>query len=243
MQNFFSWGLYVGQVAGIRIRIHGLLLIWWAVEFNNTVLAGPVEQRKVRSAIWALGALLVFLSILLHELGHCFAARRVGGDAHEILLWPLGGLAFCRCPDHWKSHLIVAAGGPLVTLAIVTVSYVGFGVIEPYTVEMTWFNLILVHQTATLLIFWNSIILIFNLIPLYPLDGGRIFHALAWGYFSRRGGQALNGYGRASRVTLWVSRATVVAGVICGLYLRNIMLVVIFVWAWSGAESLKGRRY
>ena len=162
MQNFFSWGLYVGQVAGIRIRIHGLLLIWWAVEFNNTVLAGPVEQRKVRSAIWALGALLVFLSILLHELGHCFAARRVGGDAHEILLWPLGGLAFC---------------------------------------------------------------------------------ALAWGYFSRRGGQALNGYGRASRVTLWVSRATVVAGVICGLYLRNIMLVVIFVWAWSGAESLKGRRY
>ena len=81
MQNFFSWGLYVGQVAGIRIRIHGLLLIWWAVEFNNTVLAGPVEQRKVRSAIWALGALLVFLSILLHELGHCFAARRVGGDA------------------------------------------------------------------------------------------------------------------------------------------------------------------
>lgn len=220
-----------------------MLLVWWAIQFNNWVLPVTGDNRKLVLAAWALGTLLVFLSILLHELGHCFAARRVGGDAHEILLWPLGGLAFCHCPDYWKSHFVVAAGGPLVTLAIASVSYVAFGVIEPHTVEMAPTTQYLVQRTAGLLIFWNFVILIFNLIPLYPLDGGRIFHALAWGYFSRRGGHASGGYGRANLVTLWVSRVTAGAGMIYGLYEANFMLVVIFLWALSGAESLKGRRY
>ena len=243
MQSFYSWGLPVGHVAGIRIRIHWMLLVWWAIQFNNWVLPATGDTRKLALAVWAIGTLVVFLSILLHELGHCFAARRVGGDANEILLWPLGGLAFCRCPDDWKSNFFVAAGGPLVTLAIASVSYFVFGLLEPHTEEMAWVSRVLVGQTASLLIEWNIIILIFNLIPLYPLDGGRIFHALAWGYFSQRGGHAWGGYGRANLVTLWVSRVTAGVGIVYGLYEQSLMPAIIFLWALSGAESLKGRRY
>ena len=130
-----------------------------------------------------------------------------------------------------------------MTLAIVIVSYVAFGAIEPHTVEMAPTTQFLVQRTAGLLIFWNFIILVFNLIPLYPLDGGRIFHALAWGYFSQRCGHAWDGYGRATLVPLWVSRVTAGAGMIYGLYTEHLMLVIIFLWALSGAESLKGRRY
>ena len=61
---------------------------------------------------------LLFLSILLHEFGHCFAARSVDGDATEMLLWPLGGLAYCDVPHTPRANLITALGGPAVNLAL-----------------------------------------------------------------------------------------------------------------------------
>src|SRR5687768_14584198 len=66
---------------------------------------------------------LLFLSVLLHEFGHCFAARYMDGEADEILLWPLGGLAMCRSLPHTPlAHFVVAAGGPLVTLGLCLIS-------------------------------------------------------------------------------------------------------------------------
>src|SRR5262245_16079929 len=129
--DFYSWGLALGRFSGILVRIHWTLLLYWLWQLDGNLRLFH-DYRTIGLTFWAISTVLMFLSILLHEFGHCFAARRVGGDADEILMWPLGGLAFCHCPDYWKSHLIVAVGGPLVTALIVAVSYPSFLLLEHY---------------------------------------------------------------------------------------------------------------
>ncbi len=250
MDGFYSWGLPLGSIAGIRIRLHWTLLLFWAWQLDGMLQQASKASAGNRSlflSAWAIVVGLLFLSILLHELGHSFAARRVGGDAEEILLWPLGGLAFCHCPNHWKSNLIVAAGGPAVSLLIVVVSYLGFLIADHIIPPESWVSVkawFLFQQVRMVLIQWNLIIFIFNFIPLYPLDGGRVLHSILWGYFSRRGlhgwgGGAWSGYGRASHVTLVVSRITAIAGVAYAITFGELWLLVIFIWALMGAESLR----
>lgn len=236
--DVYGWGLYVGELARIRIRIHWILLAFWAVNLKDALQGNP-EQRSMRLLLWGLGVLLTFGSILLHEFGHCFAARTVGGDANEILLWPFGGLAFCHCPDTWRANLITAVGGPLVTLAIFAVSWPTFHFIDEQRPELSITNPYFV-EAYYYLVHWNLYILIFNLIPLYPMDGGRIFHALAWAWFERPGGPGWSGYGRASRLTLQVTRVTAALGIVYAIQEQEIPMAFIFVWAWLQAERLKG---
>jgi len=239
----FGWGLYLFDVSRIRVRVHWLLLLFWFVELSNAIQREP-EERSARVLGWLLYVVLGFGSILLHELGHCFAARRMGGYADDILLWPLGGLAFCHCPENWKAHLVTAAGGPLVTLAIVGVSYPAFHLLNGY-LSTEHFELLTqpyfwaTYATAqSILVDWNFIILLFNLVPVYPMDGGRIFHALAWAWFTR-GGAPWGGFGRASRLTLNVSRVAAVGGIIYGLSTGSTQTAIIFVWALLQTEQLR----
>lgn len=234
--DFYSWGVPLGRIAGILVRVHWTLIIYWLFKLDS-VLRRVDEPRSQAFLGWALVVGLMFLSILLHEFGHAIAARRVGGGANEILMWPLGGLAFCHCPDFWKNHLIVAACGPLVTLGIVAVSYPAFTLMGHWFPDWTynpyW------GAAHYILVKWNLYILIFNLIPLYPMDGGRIFHACAWGIFSRQGGYVWGGHSRASLLTLQVSRVTGVLGILYGAYRRDPFWILIFLWALNGAERLK----
>ena len=233
--NFYSWGLYIGTLFGIRVKIHWSLLLFWVYELNE------VSQDSERIAIWALVVLLGFICIFLHELGHCFAARYVGGEATEVLLWPLGGLAFCTAPNIWPAQFKVAAGGPLVSLAIVVLGYVTFGLAASNISDIE--RNLYFFGARYVVTKWTLYIVIFNTIPLYPLDGGRMFHALAWGWFERRHGPGLIAYTKATLATLWASRITAALGLVYALYLLttssgSFLLVLIFIWAWSGAESL-----
>ena len=96
MRDVLSWSFPIGQLFGIMIRVHFVLPL---------VMLGLVGRFAVNkdypAGAWQDMAMLMglmFISILLHELGHCFAARYMDGEADEVLLWPLGGLAFCRWP-------------------------------------------------------------------------------------------------------------------------------------------------
>jgi Zn-dependent protease len=131
--------------------------------------------------------------VLAHEFGHCLACRWSGGDADEILMWPLGGLAYCRPPHRWKAHLITAAGGPLINVILclvagtllgsVTGHWLGVAIPNPldlaagiYVAEVRpWpiLTLFIIHYTSLVL-------LLFNLLPIFPLDGGRIVQSLLW---------------------------------------------------------------
>lgn len=242
MLGLGSWGLYIGRISGIEVRLHWTLLAFWAFELDSWIRRASEAYRTTALLAWATVVVALFGSILLHELGHAFAARRVGGYADEILLWPLGGLASCRTANHWKPHLIVAAAGPAVTLVIVAVCWPLFLGLDAWLRPESWTSItgFVVYETASeVLARWNAYILVFNLIPLYPLDGGRILHSALWGYFSRSAGYSWGAYGRASRITLIVSRVTGVAGIVYGASVQSLWLIVIFVWALLGSESLR----
>src|SRR5262249_28865509 len=100
----------------ITIRLHILfpifvLVIWLKVATNQKAQDGDALQ-----VLLIMG--LLFLSVLLHEFGHCFGARLVDGEANEVLLWPLGGLANCEVPHTPRANFICAAAGPLVNLLL-----------------------------------------------------------------------------------------------------------------------------
>src|SRR5207247_6512368 len=108
---------------GITIRIHILFITFLIVEIlkawarANKTSSAPMSLEI--SLIW-LGAL--WISVLMHELGHCIACRFTGGTANEILMWPLGGLAYCVPPDRWRAHFITVIGGPLINLIFLLIT-------------------------------------------------------------------------------------------------------------------------
>src|SRR5437660_2614749 len=120
MRDPFTWSLPLGRLFGITVRIHFLFLLFVFVMWVK-VAADPKMPQGAGSAMLML-MILVFFSVLLHEFGHCFAARMVDGDAHEVLLWPLGGLAQCELPHVPRAHFICAAGGPAVNLLLCALS-------------------------------------------------------------------------------------------------------------------------
>jgi len=264
MRDPMSWSIPLFRAFGIQVKLHilyivitlGLLLRQYAVD--KTQLTDVV-------LIWVV---MLFCIILLHEFGHCFAARKMDGEADEILMWPLGGLAYCAVPHTPKANFVTAIGGPMVNVFICLVAGAGLfaanyyppvNIFEqrqlyspdlrnwqtgdsgrpnetaPYyrdlktgerfpsydvtrteigegqqvgqlhaknsqgklvpveyakdAVYPTW-----VLWTARL--FWLSwALLLFNLIPAFPLDGGRILQCILWG----RSGD----YRAATQVACW----------------------------------------
>lgn len=117
MRDPMSWSIPVMRAFGINVRVHLLFFLITLGLFFRSV-------RDEATAVWwvdilVLTVLLLFLAILLHEFGHCFGGRYVGGEANEVLIWPLGGLAFVDIPQIPRAHLITVAAGPAVNLAFV----------------------------------------------------------------------------------------------------------------------------
>jgi len=159
------------QVFGITVFLH-----WsWFL-----VAAYELDQRSGRysSLGWNIAEyLMLFLIVLLHEFGHSLACRQVGGTANEIILWPLGGVAFVNPPPRPGAVLWSIAAGPLVNVAFVALLAV-FGMVSPYLGDIAMSSS--AHHFLRQLWNINVGLLIFNLLPVYPLDGGQILRALLW---------------------------------------------------------------
>src|SRR5262249_9012373 len=126
MRDVYSWAFPIGQLFGITIRVHLIMPLVIIGLIGRIALTKEPPPNGPPAGTWLdmtmlLG--LMFFSVLLHELGHCFAARHMDGEADEVLLWPLGGLAFCRSLPHSPlAHFVTAAGGPLVNLLLCILS-------------------------------------------------------------------------------------------------------------------------
>ena len=96
--NPMTWSVPIGVVSGIVVRVSLIYIVWMIVRLVSRKDIGWDFE------LWSLGSL--FILVLLHEFGHCIACRMVGGEADEILMWMLGGLASCRPPHNWKASLI-----------------------------------------------------------------------------------------------------------------------------------------
>lgn len=165
--------LRVTRVAGINIWVHWSWLLL-------AVVAIDMRRGLYASELWNLAEFLgLFAIVLLHEFGHATACRSVGGQANNIVLWPLGGVAYVSPPQRAGAQLWSIVAGPLVNVVLVPVF-----MLVPRVLIMTD-----TFTGGAYLDFWtwlgamsrlNLALLIFNLLPIYPLDGGQILRCLLW---------------------------------------------------------------
>jgi len=159
------------KVAGIEVFLHWS---WFLIAIYEV----QVWRSMFSSPLWA--ALLyvgLFVLVTMQEIGHALACRQVGGRADRIVLWPLGGIAFVSPPPRAGAMLWSIAAGPMVNLLLVPIlSYA-----QHAAGRAGWVN---TNADAYLVLLWlwriNLGLLLFNLLPIYPLDGGQIVRALLW---------------------------------------------------------------
>jgi Zn-dependent protease len=159
------------RFSGIQVYLH---FSWFIVA------AYQLTQRlnNYRAPIFAVYEYLaLFAIVLLHEFGHALACRQTGGSADRIVLWPLGGIAFVNPPRRPGAVLWSIAAGPLVNVALVPV----LELLWIFAGHAGWFEdapdaFRLIGMIRTI----NLVLLIFNMLPVYPLDGGQILQALLW---------------------------------------------------------------
>ena len=159
----------VARVGGARVSLH-----WTLPPFVLALIL--VRGGTYDHWPWAVAEIvgLYAVILLLHELGHVAAGWSLGLDVREVVLWPLGGLARFAPPPTWRAALWVIAAGPLVNVLLVPLL---FG---------AWYELGYYHggDVSQLLWTWawvNVFVLSFNLLPIWPLDGGQMLHAVLWG--------------------------------------------------------------
>jgi stage IV sporulation protein FB len=192
-RNPLLWLLYgsvpLFTVFGIRVRAHASLVLYVGLVLLLGLGPGFAWQDKV------LSMAMLFVLVLLHEFGHCFAARWLGGSADDILMHPLGGLAMAQPPRHpWPTFLTVLAG-PSVNLLIcvitgsilwITTGWVPrdpFHFIAPHWGFSHWYDLLRYDYWIYEL---SLMLLVFNLLPIFPLDGGQMVQTMLWpklGYY------------------------------------------------------------
>lgn len=163
--------IHLFQFKGINVFLH-----WsWFL-----VAAYEIQSRKgmYSSITWnVLEYLALFLIVLLHEFGHSLACRQVGGQANQIVLWPLGGVAYVDPPQRPGATLWSIAAGPLVNVALAPI-IMGAG---RMSLLLGWYAAVPDLRPLIHAVFYIDVgLLIFNILPIYPLDGGQILRSLLW---------------------------------------------------------------
>src|ERR1044071_3906332 len=159
------------RFAGIDLYLHWS---WFAVA------AFEIQNRAsgYSSLTWnVLEYLALFGIVLLHEFGHALACRQVGGKATQIVLWPLGGVAYVAPPPRPGAMLWSIAAGPLVNVVLLPI----LTLLRVLSHSLDWKETV-PDVYGLLRAVWviNLVLLIFNLLPIYPLDGGQILRSLLW---------------------------------------------------------------
>ena len=214
-----SWSLPIFRIAGIQLRIHItflLLIVWLAFGYYSQGGSAVAASRVIF-------VLLLFLCVVLHEFGHAFAAKAFGINTPDITLLPIGGVARLeRMPEEPVQELIIAVAGPLVNVVIAIGLFVAGGsqaLLNPSTVEGGG----LVAQLLTI----NIILVLFNLLPAFPMDGGRVLRALLATRMS---------YARATQVAATVGQGFAFIFGFLGL-LWNPFLIFIALFVYIGASQ------
>jgi Zn-dependent protease len=204
--DFFGAGIPIGRYWGIAVRLHFTFILY--------AIARLTGWENLGMGVAYVAGL--YGCILLHEFGHALAARWCDGEAHDIVLWPLGGLAFVRPAWHPTAHLITTVAGPFVTLVL----WLLFG-----SLQWVLGNVVTSQAIALGYVEWfcwamkqlNFVLLVFNLIPAFPMDGGRILRDSLWHFMSAE---------RATRIAIWTSRILAVAGAALAMYAQQWFLLV-----------------
>jgi stage IV sporulation protein FB len=168
------------RVSGILVQLHPVFVVFAVVWMIQAFASGEVGMSLTCLAI-------LWVSVLLHEFGHCWGARRMGGDAREVLLWPLGGLASVEAPMTPWSQFVVAVSGPLVNVVLAAAFY-GVSLAVPHDFGLDLYERFGIWPYGAVVATYatNLALLIFNAIPAFPMDGGRVFQCIVWKLYDYR---------------------------------------------------------
>jgi len=209
-----KWSLYIGKVSGIKIFVHWtfIFLILYVIQVH---LAQGHGFNEILLGLGFVG--VVFVCITLHELGHALAAQHYHFNTKDIYLLPIGGLARMEgIPEKPGQELVVAIMGPIVNIVIAAVLYLTLQITDAFpdsmkemrlTTENFWFHLYVI----------NLFLALFNLIPAFPMDGGRIFRALLSFKFSRT---------KATRIATALGQIIAVGFIIFGFYVSPMLIFI-----------------
>jgi Zn-dependent protease/CBS domain-containing protein len=216
-----KYALSLGKIAGIKVFVHWtfLLLIGWSV--YNDVLAGLSLVEMIESILFILA---IFACVTLHELGHALAARRYHIQTRDITLLPIGGVAKLESiPEKPKEELVVAIAGPAVNVVIILVLIPVIALSSGTEAFFSFSDMGFLSKLAWV----NFSLAVFNLIPAFPMDGGRIFRALLAFKFE---------WAKATRIAATVGQIIAVGFVVWGFY-GNPFMIFIGLFIFFGAQS------
>lgn len=217
-----AWSINLFRIRGIQLSLHfSFLLLLGYAAWEGYSDAG------IPGMFWGTALLLaIFTCVVLHELGHSFTARRFGVGVRRILLMPIGGMAeFDAIPRQPAREFLITIAGPAVNFVLAGLLWL---VVQPLggapagdlpgsLGELAWF-----------LLWWNIYMGIFNLVPVFPMDGGRILRALLATKLP---------YVRATFWAATVGKVLAVAGMAVGLWQHQYLLIALFAFIFMAGEA------
>lgn len=223
--------LQVGTFFGIPIKIHWTFSLLWLFMIGVGIFNGSDATTLISLSFFIIS---MFICVILHEYGHALTARKYGIKTLDIIISPIGGIArLQKLPEKPIHELIVAIAGPLVNLFIAIVLaiivYFGFNEVDFSTPEELVELLSTPLGFLSMLIWINTVLFVFNLVPAFPMDGGRILRAfLSMKYGKVKGTQYASVVGRILAI-----------GFICaGIFMSYILIFIgVFVYIMAKSEN------
>jgi Zn-dependent protease len=230
-----KWSLRVGEFAGIGVYLHFtfLFLLGWIA------LAAWLQTGSAAAAAATAGfAIALFVSVVLHEYGHALMARRFGIPTRDITLLPIGGVARLeRMPTEPRQEMLVALAGPLVNIVIAASIWLWLPMLTGFGAELGWALglggsgeasvglTVFLERLAQV----NVFLALFNLIPAFPMDGGRVLRAAL---------AMRTSYPSATAIAAAIGRMAAVVFGLVGLVTNPfLVLIAVFVWIAAGQEA------
>lgn len=223
----------LGRVRGIDVNVHptfGLVFVWVLIEWGLSKHGGLVP--------FLLGCafvVLIFISVLIHELGHCAMAVQFKNRVLDITLWPFGGVARIeQMPSEPRSEVLISLAGPAMTLAIVVallppVLLVGvLGGARALVPDYGFFDRITARDLLVYLAATNLFLLVFNLLPAFPMDGGRVLRAALSPTLGRE---------RATAIAVRIGIAFAILMLIAGIWFRLYSLIIFALFLALAAQA------
>jgi stage IV sporulation protein FB len=221
-EAIMSWSLNIGTIANTAVRIHVTFLLFLGWIFAASWIVGGPESAWQGLAF----LVLLFACVLAHEFGHIFTARAFGVSTPDVTLLPIGGVARLeRIPEEPYEEFLIAIAGPLVNVAIaialIVIAGANVSMGDLYAVESP--TAAMVDRLAAV----NLFLAVFNMIPAFPMDGGRVLRALL---------ASRMGYVRATEIAAFIGQGVAFALGFIGL-LSNPMLIFIAIFVYLAASS------
>jgi len=260
MRDPFAWSVPLWRLFGIQVKVHMLFPVF-ALGMILREAYRNVDKADYISYAWVDAAIilaLLFVSVLIHEFGHCFAARRVGGDASEVLLWPLGGLAKVDLPHQPRAHFLTAAAGPAANVVLGAAALLALQFVHPegadgrlspswnpfYYTGREFSGLVPLHTwggtlvkvspySSAAILAWlvwvNYFAFLFNIILVgFPMDAGRMLQSLAWPIW---------GYRQATLIAVFAGFCTMVVVGIYSIVRQEVMALCLGIFIYVACKT------